>query len=75
MSVPNCGPKEEVTGANLKRMIELMGLVPNTRYTVAVRAFTDAGPGPLGDSMSRMTLKSGESLYIIVDLHGYQNDT
>ena len=62
-SVLNCnGEKEVLTGTNLKTMTKLTKLVPNKTYEVAVRAFTYIGPGPLGDSMSETTLKSGESI-------------
>ena len=39
---------------------ELTGLKPAKMYTVAVRAYTAVGPGPLGASRSEITKDSGE---------------
>jgi hypothetical protein len=48
-----------VTGAD-NTMVNLTGLEPATMYTVAVKAFTAVGPGPLGDKMTATTDESGE---------------
>ena len=39
---------------------ELTGLKPAKTYTVAVRAYTSVGPGPLGTSKTVTTKESGE---------------
>jgi hypothetical protein len=43
-----------VTGVD-NTTVELTGSKPATMYTVAVRAFTKIGPGPLGDPMNQTT--------------------
>ena len=40
-------------------MTDLTGLEPETIYTIAVRAFTAVGPGPLGTRISIKTLEAG----------------
>ena len=71
LSVSSCDMKNTETDA--KEMTELTGLKPATIYTVAVRAFTDAGGGPLGVGLSNRTLESGKLLFIAliysVNLH------
>ena len=37
---------------------EIIGLKPATTYTVAVRAYTKVGPGPLGTNKSETTNES-----------------
>ena len=48
-----------MTGAE-NTMVDLTGLEPATMYTVAVRAFTAIGHGPLGDRMTATTDESGK---------------
>ena len=57
--VSNMSSKETVDGGNIL-MKDLTGLKPATKYTVAVRAFTDVGAGPLGRAKSANTSESGE---------------
>ncbi len=45
-------------------MIELTGLKPATIYTVAVRAVTAIGAGPLGNAKSEKTLEDSEYFFI-----------
>ena len=42
----------------------LTGLKPATLYTIAVRAFTSVGAGPLGDRQNATTNESGEFLVL-----------
>ena len=57
-SVSDCTKSKEVIGAD-NTVTSLTGLEPATMYTIAVRAFTAVGPGPLGSSVSATTLESG----------------
>ena len=62
--------KETVDGGSIL-MKDLTGLKPATKYTVAVRAFTKVGAGPLGRAKSANTNESGEficSVYFVVAL-------
>ena len=54
-----------VTGVD-NTMVVLPGLKPATMYTVAVRALTKIGPGPLGDPMSQTTSESGKFICLSV---------
>ena len=58
-AVSTSSAKKTVTGVD-STMVDLTGLKPATMYTVAVRAFTKIGPGPLGDPMSQTTSESGK---------------
>ena len=51
--------KRTFTGVD-NTTVELTGLKPAKMYTVAVRAFTKIGPGPLGDGSSETTSESGK---------------
>ena len=55
----NCTRSKNVTGVN-STTTELTGLKPATMYTVAVRARTNVGAGPLGGNKSETTDESGE---------------
>jgi hypothetical protein len=59
ISEKDCSSSKTVTGVD-NTMVDLTGLKPATMYTVAVRAFTKIGPGPLGDPMSQTTSESGK---------------
>ncbi len=63
-TVSDCTNSKEVTGVN-NTMTELTGLIPATMYSVAVRAFTAAGDGQLGNSKSNTTLENSEYFYCI----------
>ncbi len=58
-TVPRCTTRKEVTDVN-NRMTYLTGLEPATMYTVAVRAFTAVGAGPLGNTESKITPEDSE---------------
>ncbi len=51
-TLSRCTNRRQVTDVR-NRMIDLTGLKPATMYTVAVRAFTAVGVGPLGESKSK----------------------
>ena len=68
--VSNMSRNETVIGGNIL-MKDLTGLRPATKYTVAVRAFTEVGAGPLGEAKSANTNESGEficSVYFFLAL-------
>ena len=56
-AVVDCSQSKKVADVNTA---DLTGLKPAKTYTVAVRAFTVDGPGPLGESKSKNTLKIGK---------------
>ena len=56
-SVSDCTNSKEVNGVD-NTTTHLTGLEPATMYTVAVRAFTAVGSGPLGKRLSTTTLES-----------------
>ena len=58
-NVSDCSTSKTATGAD-NTTVNLTGLEPATNYTVAVKAFTAVGPGPLGDKMTATTNESGE---------------
>ena len=58
-TVSTSSAKRTLTGVE-NTTVELTGLKPATMYTVAVRAFTKIGPGPLGDAMSQTTSESSK---------------
>ncbi len=57
--VYDCTNRKRVTDVR-NRMAYLTGLKPATMYTVAVRAFTAVGVGPLGKSKSKTTSEGSE---------------
>ena len=57
-TLPDCSQSNKVVDVNTAY---LTGLETARIYTVAVRAFTAVGPGPLGISGSEYTKESGES--------------
>ena len=61
-TVSDCTINETVTGVD-NTVIDITGLKPATMYTVAVRAFTAAGPGPLGYRKSSTTAAGGEYFF------------
>ncbi len=58
-TLSRCTNRRQVTDVR-NRMIDLTGLKPATMYTVAVRAFTAVGVGPLGESKSKKTREGSE---------------
>ncbi len=58
-TLSRCTNRRQVTDVR-NRMIYLTGLKPATMYTVAVRAFTAIGAGPLGKCMSKTTSEGSE---------------
>jgi hypothetical protein len=62
-AVSDCSTSKMVTGVD-NSTTDITGLTPVTLYTVAVRACTEIGYGPLGERISVTTHKSGELLYI-----------
>jgi hypothetical protein len=62
--VPNCSKSKMVTGVD-NTTTEITGLTPVTLYTVAVRASTKEGYGPLGERMGVTTNESGELCYVM----------
>ncbi len=58
-TLSRCTNRRQVTDVR-NRMIYLTGLKPATMYTVAVRAFTAVGVGPLGKSISITSLEGSE---------------
>jgi hypothetical protein len=61
-TVSTSSANKTVTGVD-NTMVDLTGLKPATMYTVAVRAFTKIGPGPLGDPKNQMTNESCEFIF------------
>ncbi len=58
-TLSRCTNRRQVTDVR-NRMIDLTGLKPATMYTVAVRAVTAIGDGPLGNAKSEKTLEDSE---------------
>ena len=58
-AVSDCSTRKMVTGV-ANTTTDITGLTPVTLYTVAVRASTKIGYGPLGERMSVTTNESGE---------------
>jgi hypothetical protein len=56
---PNCSMRKMVSGVDNTKTV-ITGLTPATQYTVAVRASTKAGNGPLGKRVTVTTDESGE---------------
>ena len=53
-SVSDCSTSKMIIDSD-DTMTDITGLKPATLYTVAVRAYTAAGPGPLGGSKNTTT--------------------
>jgi hypothetical protein len=62
--VPNCSTSIMVIGVD-NTTTDITGLKPATLYTVAFRASTKEGYGPLGEHMSVTTNESGELNYVM----------
>jgi hypothetical protein len=62
-AVLNCTTNKTII--TVDNTADVTGLTPAMLYTVAVRAVTKVGNGPLGERMSVTTLESGE-LYLII---------
>ncbi len=58
-TLSRCTNWRQVTDVR-NRVIDLTGLKPATMYTVAVRAVTAIGVGPLGNAKSEKTLEDSE---------------
>ena len=65
--VSNCTMYKAVIGVD-NTTTDINGLEPVTMYTVAVRAFTAVGVGPLGDRRTVTTAAGGEQF-----LHAHEN--
>ena len=62
--VSDCSTGKMVTGVD-NTTTEITRLTPATLYTVAVRASTKVGFGPLGEHMSVTMNESGELYYVM----------
>lgn len=58
-AIANCSTSRQISGVENTRA-NLTGLKLGTTYTVAIRAFTVVGPGPLGVSKRATTVEGGE---------------
>lgn len=71
-SVPDCSTSKMIIDAD-DTMTDITGLKPATLYTVAVRAFTAVGPGPLGErkntTTAAATSTAGAREYITAFFH------